>query len=51
MTVKAYTREMIIKWHRNHYTIDEIAPLIPFATREEIEAIIATYETQREGRQ
>lgn len=48
MTVKAYTREMIIKWHVNGYATDEILPLIPFCTRQEVDAIISEYEKEQQ---
>lgn len=38
--MKKTLEDMIVKWHQNGYTLDEIAPLIPQVPKEEIKAII-----------
>lgn len=40
MKVKKTPMDMTIKWHQARYSLDEIAPLIPQAPKEEIKAII-----------
>ena len=40
MKVKKTLMDMIIKWHQAGYSLDEIAPLVPQVSKEEIKAII-----------
>lgn len=40
MKVKKPLMDMIIKWHQAGYGLDEIAPLVPQVSEEEIKAII-----------
>lgn len=42
--MKAETRKQIIRWHMADLTIDEIAPIIPQYSKDEIKAVIDTYE-------
>lgn len=48
MALGRYTRGLILHWHVNGYTINEIMPLIPFCTRQEIEALIADYDRRHQ---
>ena len=38
--MKKILENMIIKWHEDGYSLDEIAPLMPQVPKEEIKAII-----------
>lgn len=40
MKVKKVLIDMIVKWHQAGYSLDEIAPLVPQVSKEEIKAII-----------
>lgn len=40
MKVKKVLMDMIVKWHQAGYSLDEIAPLVPQVSKEEIKAII-----------
>lgn len=40
MKVKKTLIDMIVKWHQDGYSLDEIAPLVPQVPKEEIKAII-----------
>lgn len=40
MKVKKTLIDMIVKWHQDGYSLDEIAPLVPQVLKEEIKAII-----------
>ena len=40
MKVKRVLIDMIVKWHQAGYSLDEIAPLVPQVSKEEIKAII-----------
>lgn len=42
--MKAETRKQIIRWHMADLTVDEIAPIIPQYSKNEIEAVIHEYE-------
>lgn len=42
--MKAETRRQIIRWHMADLTIDEIAPIIPQYSKDEIKAVIDGYE-------
>lgn len=42
--MKAGTRRQIIRWHMADLTIDEIAPIIPQYSKNEIKAVIDEYE-------
>lgn len=42
--MKAETRKQIIKWHKDDLTVDEIAPIIPQYSKDEIKAVINEYE-------
>lgn len=42
--MKAETRKQIIRWHMGDLTIDEIAPIIPQYSKDEIKAVINEYE-------
>lgn len=42
--MKAETRKQIIRWHMSDLTIDEIAPIIPQCSKDEIKAVINEYE-------
>lgn len=45
--MKKILSDMIIKWHENGYTIDEIAPLVAQVPRMEIEALLKQYEKDK----
>ena len=38
--MKKILENMIIKWHRAEYTLDEIAPLVPQVPKAEVAAIV-----------
>lgn len=42
--MKAETRKQIIRWHMDDLTVDEIAPIIPQYSKDEIKAVISEYE-------
>ena len=42
--MKAETRKQIIRWHMSDLTIDEIAPIIPQYSKDEIKAVINEHE-------
>lgn len=42
--MKAEIRKQIIRWHMADLTINEIAPIIPQYSKEEIKAVIDAYE-------
>ena len=42
--MKKILENMIIKWHRAGYALDEIAPLVPQVTKAEIAAIIRQHD-------
>lgn len=46
--MKAETRKQIIRWHMADLTIDEIAPIIPQYSKDEIKAVINEYEEKVE---
>lgn len=46
--MKKVLSEMVIKWHERGYKVDEIAPLVPQATRMEIEALLKQYEKDKQ---
>ncbi|UWF80651.1 MAG: hypothetical protein [Bacteriophage sp.] len=45
--MKKMLKNQIIKWHEAGLTVDEFAPLIPQCCRQEIEAVIKTYEKEK----
>lgn len=45
--MKRATEAQIIKWYEDGLTINEFAPLIPQYCRQEIEAVIKSYERNR----
>lgn len=47
--MKKILSNMIIKWHENGYTVDEIAPLVPQVPRMEIEALLKQYEKDKKN--
>lgn len=44
--MKKILENMIIKWHRAGYTLDEIAPLVPQVPKAEVAAIIRQYDKE-----
>lgn len=42
--MKAETRKQVIRWHVADLTVDEIAPIIPQYSKDEIKAVINEYE-------
>lgn len=42
--MKAETRKQIIRWHMADLTVDEIAPIIPQYSKDEIKAVINEHE-------
>lgn len=42
--MKAETRKQIIRWHMADLTVDEIAPIIPQYSKDEIKAVIDEHE-------
>lgn len=46
MKVKKTLMDMIVKWHRAGYALDEIAPLVPQVPKAEVAAIIARYDKE-----
>lgn len=42
--MKRTTKNQIIRWHMADLTVDEIAPIIPQYSRDEIKAVINEYE-------
>lgn len=42
--MKAETRRQVIRWHMADLTINEIAPIIPQYSKDEIKAVIDEYE-------
>lgn len=42
--MKAETRKQVIRWHMADLTVDEIAPIIPQYSKDEIKAVISAYE-------
>lgn len=46
MRIKKVLEDMIIKWHRAGYSIDEIAPLVPQMPKAEIAALIRQYDKE-----
>lgn len=46
--MKAETRKQIIRWHMADLTVDEIAPIIPQYSKDEIKAVIDEHERKVE---
>lgn len=44
--MKAETRKQIIRWHMAGLTVDEIAPIVPQYSKDEIKAIIREYDKE-----
>lgn len=42
--MKTETRKQIIRWHMAGLTVDEVAPIIPQYSKDEIKAVINEYE-------
>lgn len=42
--MKKATKNQVIRWHMADLTIDEIAPIIPQYSKDEIKAVIDAYE-------
>lgn len=42
--MKSGTREQVIRWHMSGLTVDEVAPIIPQYSKDEIKAVINEYE-------
>ena len=42
--MKKATKTQIIRWHMADLTVDEIAPIIPQYSKDEIKAVINEYE-------
>lgn len=38
------TKDQVIKWYEDDLTVDEIAPIIPQYSKDEIKAVIDEYE-------
>lgn len=44
--MKKMLEDMIIKWHKAGYALDEIAPLVPQVPKAEIAAIIRQHDKE-----
>lgn len=44
--MKKATKNQVIRWHMADLTIDEIAPIIPQYSKDEIKAVIDAYEEE-----
>lgn len=42
--MKAETKRQVIRWHMADLTVNEIAPIIPQYSKDEIKAVIDAYE-------
>lgn len=42
--MKSETRKQIIRWHMAGLTVDEVAPIIPQYSKDEIKAVINEHE-------
>ena len=46
MKVKKTLMDMIVKWHQDGYSLEEIAPLVPQVPKAEVAAIIHPYDKE-----
>lgn len=44
--MKKVLEEMILKWHKDGYALDEIAPLVPQVPKAEVAAIIRQHDKE-----